>query len=110
MRTCDKCGCYLPDKWDTCPACFTKEGQTQYEIKKVTYEQPDRHEGFTFIPFRVDVLYCDERPKVSNVFASYETAKRYAINSATRKEVYATLLIDYCSGRIIKSYTKINST
>lgn len=21
MRTCDKCGCYLPDGWEECPAC-----------------------------------------------------------------------------------------
>ena len=21
MRTCPKCGCYLPDNWTTCPAC-----------------------------------------------------------------------------------------
>lgn len=21
MRTCPKCGCYVPDKWITCPTC-----------------------------------------------------------------------------------------
>ena len=21
MRTCPKCGCYIPDNWTTCPAC-----------------------------------------------------------------------------------------
>ena len=21
MRTCDKCGCYIPDGWEECPAC-----------------------------------------------------------------------------------------
>ena len=21
MRTCDKCGCYIPDRWEVCPAC-----------------------------------------------------------------------------------------
>ena len=21
MRTCDKCGCYIPDGWEVCPAC-----------------------------------------------------------------------------------------
>lgn len=29
MRTCDKCGCYLPDGWDECPAC----GLMTYETK-----------------------------------------------------------------------------
>jgi len=26
MRTCPKCGCYLPDNWITCPACFARYG------------------------------------------------------------------------------------
>ena len=21
MKTCGNCGCYIPDLWDTCPAC-----------------------------------------------------------------------------------------
>lgn len=29
MRTCDKCGCYLPDGWEECPAC----GLMDYESK-----------------------------------------------------------------------------
>lgn len=29
MRTCDKCGCYLPDGWEECPAC----GLMTYESK-----------------------------------------------------------------------------
>lgn len=29
MRTCDKCGCYLPDGWEECPAC----GLMTYETK-----------------------------------------------------------------------------
>lgn len=24
MRICPKCGCYVPDKWITCPACDAK--------------------------------------------------------------------------------------
>lgn len=25
MRTCTKCGCYIPDNWTTCPACHLEK-------------------------------------------------------------------------------------
>lgn len=25
MRTCPRCGCYIPDNWTTCPACNNSE-------------------------------------------------------------------------------------
>ena len=31
MRTCEKCGCYIPKDWNVCPACSYKE----QEIEKI---------------------------------------------------------------------------
>ena len=44
MRTCEKCGCYLPDNWTTCPACFTN-GNQQQEIKKIVYKETKLRES-----------------------------------------------------------------
>ena len=29
MKTCEYCGCYVPDDWDSCPACGKHVGDCQ---------------------------------------------------------------------------------
>lgn len=88
MRTCARCGCYIPDNWTTCPACQSKE---QTEIKKDSV-------GI----FRVDVLYYDERDKTSEFFTIYENAERYAIRQLTQPLVTATQII--WRGKVIETF------
>jgi hypothetical protein len=47
MRTCKNCGCYLPDNWTTCPACFVNEDQPQ-EVKKIIYKETKPCEPLSF--------------------------------------------------------------
>lgn len=88
MRTCPKCGCYIPDNWTTCPACQSKET----EIKKDTV-------GI----FRVDVLYTDgSKYSGSGSFNIYENAERYAIQQVTKPLVTATQII--WRGKVIETF------
>ena len=48
MRTCPKCGCYIPDNWTTCPACDAK-----VKIDKEALASPTKSPSL----YRVDVLY-----------------------------------------------------
>ena len=89
MRTCSKCGCYIPDNWTTCPACQSKE---QTEIKKDTV-------GI----FRVDVLYNDGSKYFgSGSFSIYENAERYAIQQLTKPLVTATQIIR--RGKVVETF------
>lgn len=91
MRTCPKCGCYIPDNWTTCPAC-----NTQVINNKVipAYEK-------TSIIYRVDVLYDYERVKTREYFGVYENAVKYATRKAKENDVLATQIIS--GGRIIST-------
>lgn len=88
MRTCPKCGCYIPDNWTTCPAC---QSQEKTEIKKDTV-------GI----FRVDVFYYDGRHQDSEFFSIFENAERYAIRKLTQPLVTATQIIQ--RGKIIRTF------
>lgn len=85
MRTCEKCGCYIPDNWTICPAC--KAGT---EKRKITY--PTLTEC-KLIVYRVDVLYDYERVKTSEYFAQYENALKYATRKANESGILATQII-----------------
>lgn len=88
MRTCPKCGCYIPDNWTTCPACNSQE---KIEIKKDTVSI-----------FRVDTLYYDERGNSSEYFGIYENAEKHAIRQLTKPLVTATQIVH--RGKIIKTF------
>ena len=88
MRTCSKCGCYIPDNWTTCPACQSKE---QSEIKKDTV-------GI----FRVDVFYYHRKHQNSEFFSIYENAERYAIRQLTQPLVTATQIIR--RGKVVETF------
>ena len=62
MRTCNVCGCYLPDKWNICPACHS----------------PDRKEiGNNYTVFQVKVM--NEHKIIDReFFGIYSNACNYA--------------------------------
>ena len=90
MRTCPKCGCYIPDNWTTCPAC-----DARVKIDKEALASPTKSPSL----YRVDVLYDYERTKTSEYFGSYGNAYAYARRMAIKSDVYATQII--YEGRIV---------
>lgn len=93
MRTCPKCGCYIPDNWTTCPAC-----DARIKIED-TLVSPVKSPSL----YRVDVLYDYERIKTSEYFGRYENAYAYARRMAIKSDVYATQII--YDGRIMGTMT-----
>lgn len=73
MRTCPKCGCYIPDNWTTCPACGKKETDTKTKVS---------HNGI----YRV-VLYYKDNTTSDTFFGIYENALKYAVMSEKRYSV-----------------------
>lgn len=104
MRTCKNCGCYLPDNWTTCPACFANENQPQ-ETKKIVYKETKPRESLSFTVCRVDLLHKNNT-KSSNIFASYENAVKFAHHMACRADVAIVLVIDSKSGTIIEKFSR----
>ena len=100
MRTCKSCGCYLPDNWTTCPACFTNE-----EIEKIVYKEAKPRESLSFTVCRVDILHKNNT-KSSNIFASYENAVKFAHHMTCRADVAVVLVIDSRSGKIIEKFSR----
>lgn len=94
MRTCSSCGCYIPDKWITCPAC-----DARVKIGKEALTSPVKSPSF----YRVDVLYNYERSKDSQFFGRYENAYAYARRMVIRSDVWATQII--YEGRIVGTMT-----
>ena len=84
MRTCPTCGCYVPDKWITCPAC-----DARVKIGKEALASPVKPPSY----YRVDVLYDYERPKYSEFFEQYKSAYAYARWMVTQSGVHATQII-----------------
>ena len=68
MRTCPKCGCYIPDNWTTCPACHNSEKKES----KI----------FTNNVYRVKVFY-DPYGMDEMIFGLNENAFNYAKHIAT---------------------------
>ena len=67
MRTCKRCGCYVPDKWNTCPACHNK-----YEsIIKDNYKKSN------IMIFKVNVMN-DHKIITKEFFEFYGNAYNYA--------------------------------
>ena len=104
MRTCKNCGCYLPDNWTTCPACFTNENQPQ-ETKKVVYKETKPRESLSFNVCRVEVFHKNNT-KSSNLFASYDNAVKFAHLMAFDSSVAIVLIVDLHSGKIIEKLSR----
>ncbi len=85
MRTCPKCGCYVPDKWINCPACNMRV-KIGKEALTSSVKSPSS--------YRVDVLHNYERSKDSEFFDRYERAYAYARHMVIKNNVYAVQLID----------------
>ena len=62
MRTCIKCGCYIPDNWNTCPACSHKN---------------NNNNNIIYSAYIITVGYCDGSVGES-IFMKYENALNYA--------------------------------
>lgn len=70
MRTCPKCGCYIPDLWNSCPACDKEETTTKSKVSP---------NGI----YRVNVYYKDDSMGES-FFGIYENALKYATRMSER--------------------------
>ncbi len=103
MRTCKNCGCYLPDNWTTCPACFTNENQ-QPEAKKITYKEIKPRESLSFTVCRVDILHKNNT-KSSNIFASYENAVKFAHHMTCRTDITTVIVTDINRKKIIEKFS-----
>lgn len=73
MRTCPKCGCYIPDLWNTCPAC-----QSQKTMAKTKAPSDSG--------YRVELYYKDNTMS-HTMFGAYELALKYAVMSTERHRV-----------------------
>lgn len=112
MRTCPKCGCYIPDNWINCPACevrvapvFKKEKTEWNPWKDGTHYTEERlYENSNLTVYRVDVLYDYERIKTREYFGQYENALKYAMRKADDGDVLAVQIIT--DGRIIGTVHK----
>lgn len=67
MRTCARCGCYIPDNWTICPACHLEK----------TVRFPNRFYRVKVFsdPYRTDEIY-------ETVFNRQEDAFSYALCSS----------------------------
>ena len=83
MRTCSVCGCYLPDKWNTCPACHRYDDRTVRDNRKVS-------DSTVFIVNAMDIhgLLIDRE-----FFGIYDNACHYAERKAKEIEVSHTEVV-----------------
>lgn len=83
MKTCSKCGCYIPDKWDSCPAC-----KIIIEVNTTTHSRYiDR-----------DSLLCNMHTVLVNYKYSTTPIKPYCSScSWARNECDPTLLVHSCN-------------
>ena len=72
MKTCPKCGCYIPVDWTTCPACG-KEEMTKNKMPSTG-------------GYRVELYYKDNTTS-HTMFGIYEHALKYAVMSTERYSV-----------------------
>ena len=93
MRTCPKCGCYIPDKWITCPACNNK------------FTVSSKQKNYKTNIYKVNVLYPYNHLSCE-YFGQYENAVEYAKRKVKEYGVYATQVVH--NKIIIKQFEKIS--
>ncbi len=85
MRTCQNCGCYIPDKWTTCPACWRrvepvlKEKKTEWNSWRdgTRYTEEKPYKGSYSKCYCVKIYYKDDTT-VDTIFTTLENALNYA--------------------------------
>ena len=105
MRTCPNCGCYVPDRWITCPACearvkVSKEALAPHNTTPTTkrdlfnallnteavkndddlvefIEHKTTSKVFPEGVYRVKVYYKDDT-MIDTIYCSYENALKHA--------------------------------
>lgn len=83
MRTCSKCGCYLPDKWDACPACG--------------YSPP------TIIAnYEVDISYGNGTAAIQKYFETYSEAENYIDYESKYDDKFYVAFLYQLNPRMIK--------
>lgn len=93
MRTCNVCGCYVPDRWDTCPACHNTYGSV---IR-------NNHKESNFTVFKVNVMNNREII-VKELFGRYEDARIYALRKLKDTDVSHTEIVS--DGMILNHFYK----
>ena len=102
MRTCKNCGCYLPDNWTTCPACFTNENEQQ-EVKKIIHKETKPRESLSFTVYRVDIHHKNNTTS-SNLFTSYDNAIKFAHHMTCRADIAIVIITDINRRKIIEKF------
>ena len=76
MRTCPKCGCYIPDNWINCPACDAKAA-----IDKKTPAPHSYHNTTSKVfpngVYRVKIYYKDDT-MTDTLFGLRDNALKHA--------------------------------
>lgn len=88
MRTCQNCGCYIPDNWTTCPACWRrvasvlKEKKTEYNPWRdgTRYTEEKLYEDSDLRYYCVKIYYKDDT-MTDAVFELREQALKHAQNT-----------------------------
>ena len=76
MRTCSKCGCYIPDNWTACPACKVKVGVSEETLASRPYHNTVS-KVYPNGVYRVKIYYKDGTMR-DNLFGLREHALKHA--------------------------------
>ena len=71
MRTCPKCGCYIPDNWTTCPACYNSEKKESKVSSNGFYRVT-----IFFDPYGIDETIFWQKEKAFS-YAQYKASLRF---------------------------------
>lgn len=82
MRTCNACGCYVPDKWNTCPACHN----TYRSVIRNNHKESD------ITVFKVNVM-SNREIIAKEFFRRYDDAYLYAQRKAKEAGVAHTVIV-----------------
>lgn len=99
MRTCQNCGCYIPDKWTTCPACWKrvepvfKEKKTERNLWRdgTRYTEEKLYED-SYSKFYLVKIYYKDDTVTDSFFGEYENALKHAQNTIDRFWYYVQFI------------------
>lgn len=77
MRTCPSCGCYVPDKWITCPACDARVKVSKEALAPRPYPNTTSKVFSQGKVYRVKIYYKDDTMS-DTIFSRYENALNHA--------------------------------
>lgn len=93
MRTCNVCGCYIPDEWNTCPACHNTYGSV---IR-------NNHKESSIVVYKVNVINKNEII-AKEFFGLYGNAYNYAQRKVKEVGVSHTEIVR--DGMILNHFCK----